>query len=280
MLSVLFLVLLGSGITLAGETPGKEDITQLGPITVTAERNQAQGTEVVDTDTIQSPRVSGNLIDSLGTLPGVQLKRSGTFGTGTGLRLRGFDETRLIILKDGVNINRDGSYGNGAVDWSSFGLESAEQIQIYRGSCPARYGNTLGGVIDIKGIAPSPSPAGKVSLSYGSLGTLSAGASHSGKNGALGWAVSAGHFETDGYLINNFSDRDSGSAQLTFDIFKGWTLGAGAEISQTENGNPVYNRPNSPFYDSSYPEADERELRGPGISSRLLDGPLAWGKES
>lgn len=50
--------------------------------------------------------------------------------------------------------------------------------------------------------------------------------------------------------------------------------------SDSETGNPVYNRPDSPYYDSGEPDADERELGGPGISARLLQGVLAWGDES
>ena len=255
-----------------------EPATALEQITVSAEREDSLKKDVVPAKTIQAPGVSGSVLDALGNEAGVQLKRNSLSGSdGSKLRLRGFDETRLIISKDGVPLNRDGSYGNGPVDWSILSGENVERIEIYRGAGPAKFGNTLGGVVNIVTQTPSEKPETVVRTSYGSLNTWDSSVAHSWKKGNLGWALSAGHYESDGYLRNNTMDRDNFSALLTFDLPANWVIGGGLDYSNKENGNPVYNQPDSPYYDSGEPDGDAKEIGGPGISSRLLNGSIAWG---
>jgi outer membrane cobalamin receptor len=183
-------------------------------------------------------------------------------------------------MKDGVTLNRDGSYGNGAVDWSSISPESIEEIEIYRGACPAKYGNTLGGVVNIIGKKPTSDPETTVDASLGNLDTWNTTLSHTWKMGPVGWALSGGHFESDGYLRNNTSDRDNFSGRISMELPDAWEIGVGIDYSNKENGNPVYNHPDSPYYDSGEPDADEKEIGGPGIGVRLINGSFAWGDGS
>ncbi|BBO85602.1 hypothetical protein DSCO28_61680 [Desulfosarcina ovata subsp. sediminis] len=276
------LIALGVAVTIcpafAGESGETDSTTELEQITVSAERTETLSKDVVTAETIQAPGVSGSVLDALGNEAGIQMRRSSlSGGDGSKLRLRGFDETRLRITKDGVPLNRDGSYGNGPIDWSILSPENVEQIEIYRGAGPAKFGNTLGGVVNIVTRKPTEDPETVARTAYGSHDTWDSSVAHSWKVGKVGWAFSAGHFESDGYLRNNTMDRDNFSAILTFDLPAGWQIGGGMDYSDKENGNPVYNQPDSPYYDSGEPDADEKELGGPGIGSRLLDGALAWG---
>ncbi len=52
------------------------------------------------------------------------------------------------------------------------------------------------------------------------------------------------------------------------------------DFSSTENGNPVYNGTNSPYYDPGSPLAEAKELKGPAVSARLINGATAWGNGS
>ena len=255
-----------------------ETATQLEKITVSADRESTLNMDVVPAETIQAPGMSGSVLDVLGNEAGVQLIRSSLSGSDSGkLRLRGFDETRLIISKDGVPLNRDGSYGNGPVDWSILSSENVESIEIYRGAGPAKFGNTLGGVVNIVTKKPTEEPETVMRTSYGSDDTWDSSIAHSWKKGNVGWSLSAGHFESDGYLRNSTMDRDNFSALLTFDLPANWLIGGGLDYSNKENGNPVYNQPDSPYYKSGDPEADAKELGGPGIGARLIGGNFAWG---
>jgi outer membrane receptor protein involved in Fe transport len=262
----------------AGDNGDSGSTTELERITVSAEREDTLIKDVVPTEEIQVPGASGSVLDALDNEPGVQMRRSSLAGTESGkLRLRGFDETRLRITKDGVPLNRDGSYGNGPVDWSMLSSENVEQIEIYRGAGPAKFGNTLGGVVNIVTKTPGDDLETVVKSAYGSYDTWDSSVSHAWKVGKVGWVLSAGHFESDGYLRNNTMDRDNFSALLSFDLPAGWRIGGGVDYSNKENGNPVYNHPDSPYYNSNSPDADEKEIGGPGISSRLLNGAMAWG---
>lgn len=251
--------------------------TELEQITVSAHRGPV-AKDVIPREEVQAPRVSGSVLDVLGNEAGVQLTRSSLSGSGSGkMRLRGFDETRLRITKDGVPLNRDGSYGNGPVDWSILSGENVEQVEIYRGAGPAKFGNTLGGVVNIVTAKPTEEPETVVRTAYGSMDTWDSSIAHTWKVGNVGWALSAGHYESDGHLRNNSMDRDNFSALVTYDLPAGWQVGGGLDYSIKENGNPVYNRPDSPYYNSGEPDADEKELGGPWISPRLIDGAIAWG---
>jgi outer membrane receptor protein involved in Fe transport len=280
--SLLCLVLVLTGTGRAGNLPDGETSTELDPIVVSARKNKGDSEMIVlDTERIQAPLQSGNILDLLEGEAGIQIRRQSQSGTGSNaLRIRGFDETRLSVRQDGISLNRDGSYGNGAVDWGSFFTQSLDSIEIFKGACPAKYGNTLGGVVNLVTQTSGTVPETQVNLSAGSQDTLDTGISHNWKKGPLGWRLSAGHFETDGYLRNNFMDRDRASARLFLDLPENWEAGTGIDLSSTENGNPVYNRTNSAYYDPNSPLADEKELRGPGISARLINGARAWGDGS
>ena len=190
MVTIICLIFLGAGPGLAQQDNAQQNhqqkmesssqkTTELAQVVVSAKKPMNAGADFIDQEKIQLPLVSCNLIDALGSQAGIQLKRSTRSGSDRNqLRMRGFDETRLLIMKDNVSLKRDGSYGNGPVDWGSLSPGSIREIEIYRGACPAKYGNTLGGVINLITNHPSQDPSTQLSLSYGSLDTLSANISH------------------------------------------------------------------------------------------------------
>lgn len=237
--------------------------------------------DVVPKEKIDVPTVSDSVLNSLRDLTGVQLMRGSLAGGESGkMRLRGFDETRFRVLMDGDPLQRDGSYGTGPVDWSALSSEDVERIEVFRGAGPAKFGNTLGGVVNIITKEPTETPETSMSSVYGSLNTWDSKFSHRWKMGPVGWDLGASHYETDGYLRNNYYDRNNFSGKFVLDLPFAFELGAGLRYSDTDNGMPVYNRPDSPYYDSGSPDADERELIGPGVSSRLRKGAYAWGDGS
>ncbi|VFQ44652.1 tonb-dependent receptor beta-barrel [Desulfoluna butyratoxydans] len=253
----------------------------LDDVTVQAPRPATAKPEVVTREEMEQPSVSDTILEDLIRIPGLQLRRTAVSGNESGkLRMRGFDETRLRILKNGVPIHRDGSYGNGPVDWSTLNPNSVESVQIYKGAVPAKYGNTLGGVVDISTRSPEEGLETEIRGLYGSHATHEEVLTHMGRNSYGSWFVSGGHYETDGFLRNNTVDRNHGELDLSVNLPMGLSAGAGVCWSKYETGMPVYNRPNSPTYDGGEPDADERELGGPSISSRLINGAQTWGDGS
>ncbi len=256
-------------------------VNRIDDVVVRAESEQPAMDDLVPADDISRPGVSDTVLDAMRNLPGVQFKRTAVSGSENGkLRIRGFDETRLRIMKNGVPVHRDGSYGIGPVDWSTLPAEAVESIEIYRGAGPAKFGNALGGVVNIVTKKPGDTPGMSISSMYGSMDTSMNSITHSGKAGAVGWILSGGRYDTDGYLRNNFVEQHRASGEISVKMPFGTELGAGFAWSDQETGMPVMNGPGTPHYKPGDPDADGRELGGPGISYRLKDGFSAWGEKS
>ena len=277
-LSCGFLLLFSSLAFAEGEPP---QVLDLEEVTVGAKRPVVSQPERLFRDQVVQPGVSDSLLDNLSEIPGIQLRRSALSGNENGkLRMRGFDESRLKILKNGVAIQRDGSYGNGPVDWSTINRNSIESVQVYKGAVPAKYGNNLGGVVDIRTRTPEEGFETEFSGFYGSNETHEEVLTHMGRNSIGSWFLTGGHYETDGYLRNNTMDRNHGEVNLSANLPMDLEVGAGVCWSKYETGMPVLNRPSSPHYDPGQPESDGRELGGPGISDRLINGESTWGDDS
>ncbi|MGD9212871.1 MAG: TonB-dependent receptor, partial [Desulfobacteraceae bacterium] len=277
----LLCILLFSPTTRA-ENQAEEKVYEMEKVVVTARQKSPDYVQdIVSTTEISQPHISSSILDTLADKPGIQLLQSSINSTESNkIRLRGFDETRLKVLKDGVPIHRDGSYGQGPIDWSILSGEDVERIEIHRGAGPVKFGEAVGGVINI--ITRKPDKTSKTDLStvYGSFETLDSKASHAGKKGPIGWRVSAGHYETDGYLRNNFSDRNNFGGTFFLDLPHEIELGIGMTYCDSETGNAVYNRSDSPSFKGGDPVADELTYGGPGIGARLLQGSTAWGDGS
>jgi len=243
--------------------------------------NEALGQSVVPPEDLEVPILSGTLLEPLRNQAGIQITGTSLFGSGqASVRLRGFSETRYRVLLDGMPVQRDGSYGRGPVDWSLFAAEDIHSLTIFRGSLPAKFGNSLGGLIEINSTPPSEKPETRLSAMYGSLGTWSASAQNRWKAGPLGWSLGARQYETDGYLRNNFVENFNFNGNLTLDLPWRMQAGVGLLFSDGKTGLPVYNRPDSPYYDPGQPQSDEKELGGPGLSSHMRNGVYTWGNNS
>ncbi len=284
-ISALLVMLLFSPAMAQEPSPSQETqpVEKLEDVVVT-EKQSDQVPEyvqdVIPAQVLEEPSVSGSILDKLANQAGVQLQRSTLAGNNTGsLRIRGFGETRLRILSDGVSLQRDGSYGSGQVDWGAISPESVERIEIHRGAGPAKFGNTLGGVVNIVSREPTEEPKSDVTFTAGSLGTWDARFNHSAKAGPVGWSLAASQFESDGYLRNNFVDRKNFNGSVTYDLPNRFQVGAGLSYSNMDTGFAVYNRPDSPYYDPSEPSADAKTIGGPGAMGFLLKGKY-WGDES
>lgn len=261
------------------------DTHKLDEVKVTASfpgsADEALGQSVVPPDDLEIPVQSGTVLEPLSNQAGIQVMGTSLMGGKQAeVRLRGFNEWRYRVMLDGMPVQRDGSYARGAVDWGLFAPEDIQSINIFRGSLPAKYGNAPGGLVEVVSLPPSEKPEFRVTGLYGSLDTWSIGASNRCKVGPLGWSLAARQYETNGYLRNNDDRNFNFNGNVAIDLPWQMQAGVGLLFSQSTTGLPVYNRKGSPYYDPGKPDADEKELGGPGISSRLINGVYAWGNGS
>jgi len=248
-------------------------------------------TDVVPARNLERPAVSDTAEGTFKNISGFDLQRMSYSGNqNSRLRIRGLDESRCRVLLGGNPLHGAGVYGGYYVDWNSLALQNIERIEIIRGLAPAKYGNTLGGVINIIPRYGSYKPKTQLDLTgswlegAGGMGVRSGKLSHSWRAGTVGWSLSAGRYETDGYLRNAFVDRDTFAGGLTWDICEGLELTLSGRYTKTKSGMIVYNRPDSPYYRSDHPDSLDSPLGGPNLPFRNHGpgtwGPLDWGDGS
>ena len=257
----------------------------MGRIEVTAMGDESadsiKADTVIPSRRMEAPVISGTILDAMAGEAGIQRVRSGVSGSKqTGIRIRGFDEKRLRLYVDGIPMEKNGSRSYGPISWESIPKEWVDHIEIVRGPGGARYGNALGGIVNLVTVKPSEEPVTTFTTLYGSMDTMDSSLSHAMKKGPLGWRFSVGYYNTDGYLRNNDFERKNISGQFFLDLPLGCAFTAGADYTDATTGMIVYNRLNSPYYDSSEPDSNESEVVGPFISMLLKNGVMGWGDGS
>lgn len=150
--------------------PGRaaSPMTILEEVTVTAtrrptkEKDTTVATYVVDTRDIRSTGAV-TVTDSLVLVPGLQFAPGlgGVRNFGNNY-LRGFNDQRFLVLRDGVPVNRP---DNNSSDISRFGIADVERVEVFSGGAALRYGaGAVGGVINI--ISETPKGPPKLTLAY------------------------------------------------------------------------------------------------------------------
>ena len=139
----------------------------------------------------------------LSRTPGVLAWSENGMGTGTSyMRIRGAGDSRINVTIDGVPLN---SPEDQCVFWANMNSYSAflGSVQLQRGVGASTNGDgAFGGTISLSTKAPSLTPSGEISASYGSYNTSNYGVSFS--SGLIGRSLTldgAWHETvTDGYL--------------------------------------------------------------------------------
>ncbi len=261
----------------------QQESEDVGELVITGEKSEmAEPLTIVPEEEVSRLQMPNTAEGMLENEAGVYLSRQRFSGNeNSRLRIRGFDESRSRILWNGRNLHGSGVYGGYYVDWDSMSLRDVENIELIRGAGPAKYGNTLGGVVDITPKKGSLKPETTLELRGGLIdedareNLWNAGISHSGSSGPFLYRLSADHRDSDGYLRNAFSQRDLFSGSLTWLLSDYLELTVSGRYNVNESGMIIYNKPDSPFYDSDEPTSLGGFLGGPGLPFK--NGPGDWG---
>src|SRR5580765_5544090 len=85
--------------------------------------------------------------DALRTVPGVEIRRSGTYGKTTSISIRGANPSQVQVLVDGVRVK---SPTLGQAELSDLSPDLIERIEVIRGPQSTIYGaDAIGGVVHI-----------------------------------------------------------------------------------------------------------------------------------
>lgn len=202
--------------------PGASDTLARGtaalrPVVVTATRlavPQAAPTATATVITAAELRARGitHVADALRDVPNAAVLQNGSFGSQTGLFLRGGDPRYVQVLVDGVPVNEAG----GAFNFGNLTVDNVERIEVLRGPASVLYGSdAVTGVVQIFTRRGTGAPRASLAARGGSYGTVEGEGTASGSAGPLGWSAGGARYGSNGILaFNNRYRNESGSATL------------------------------------------------------------------
>ncbi len=203
------------------------------------------------------PMTIGTTLDTaIERQPGVDVQRVQEVGTAIdddSIKIRGMSSRRIKVLKDGRPLNAPGAAGGYFIDWTMIPLNNVDRIEVIKGVGDARYGNALGGVINlVTKRLPTDKPITEFELSGATYTTAGANIFHGYKPGAFEYSLSLGGTRSDGYLRNGTMKFGSADLHLGYDFSWKGRLTADVGYAAIRKGFIVPNReaqdPDNPAY--------------------------------
>ncbi len=273
---LLFFAALLSFPAWAEEPESPPTPVELDPILVTGttlkdDVDQPNMTVIVPEALLQG--IGSTLDSALKRQPGIDVQRPQEVGAAMddqSIRIRGFGASRIIVSVDGRPLNTPGTAGGYFVDWTQIPLSNVENIEVVYGVSDPRWGNTLGGVINLVTKKPTLRPVLEVQASAASFNSNNVDFYHGWKPGAFEYSISGSYAESNGYLWNGDYWLKNVNLHLGYSFPWGGRLTGDGQYVDLKKGFIVNNRLNnnfdSPFYDvsrnSRYPATDGEYMYG------------------
>ncbi|WP_394692891.1 TonB-dependent receptor plug domain-containing protein [Hyphobacterium sp.] len=187
-------------------------------------------TSIVDEDDI-ALRGGLTLADTLRSVPGIAMSRSGGTGGLTDLRLRGSEANHVLVLIDGIEASVPLTGGYDFAHAPGFGVE---RVEVLRGEQSALWGSdAIGGVINIRTAGSTGQDGRSAQIETGSFGTVFAGANISGERGRLRGGASISWLQTDGIDVSDLGGEKDAYQRFFASTTGDLNLGEGESIQWT-----------------------------------------------
>jgi iron complex outermembrane receptor protein len=172
------------------------------------------------------------------------------------IKIRGLSGRRLKVLRDGRLLNTSGAAGGYFIDFTMIPLADVDRIEIVKGVGDARYGNSLGGILNlIPRPLPTDAPRSEVEASAASFGSYGVNVHHAYKPGAFDYSLTGRLTSSRGYLANGGNDFGYFNTHVGYDFpFRG-RLTFDLSYSRIKKGFIVSNRVSKNADDPGYDEA-------------------------
>ena len=190
-------------------------------VVITATKTQQNIKDIPQrVDLISLNKIKSNPVESpddlLKTISGTYVSRTmGIFSRNANVSMRGLsgsEQSRVLILMDGVPINKS---DGGSVNWNIMNLSQISKVEVTKGPGSSLYGgNAMGGVINFISKKPNEKIDGQISTEYGTYNTIGtklyvSGRQGDDKNHGLYWNVNGFYKQSDGYNATPEDIRDS-----------------------------------------------------------------------
>jgi vitamin B12 transporter len=219
-----------------------QETQQADPVVITATRTETPAGQLgaavtvitgEEIDTRRYPTVD----EALRMVPGVEIRRSGSFGKTTSLSIRGANANQVQVLVDGVRVK---SATLGQVDLSELSPDLIERIEVIRGPQSTLYGaDAIGGVVHIITRRGQGPPSAWVSQEVGNHDTLRTTTGLTGRQGIFDYALGFSHFESNGQFKNDGLNQDAFNARLGLSLPGQTTVSLASRWTQKDNGVPI-----------------------------------------
>jgi outer membrane receptor protein involved in Fe transport len=190
--------------------------------------------------------IGTSLDTALERQPGVDVQRIQEIGTAVdddSIKIRGLGSRRIKVTKNGRLMNTSGVAGGYFIDWTMIPLTNVDRIEVVKGVGDPRYGNILGGIINlVPRRLPTESPATEIQVSTASFQTSSLNLFHAYKPGAIEYSVGVSLASSQGYLKNGEMSFGNIDFHLGYDLGATGRLTADITYSQLKKGFIVPNR--------------------------------------
>jgi len=257
MLKKTVLVMLTALLVFAVPVSAQEDVLELDEVVVTASRYEESimetpvSIEVIDQEEIEESNAQ-NLADLLELAGGVYIKDNGSLMAKKDVSIRGYTESRIIILLDGQPYS---SPNDGEISLETIPVELIKRIEVLKSPGSAIYGpNAMGGVINIITKDGQDIEKTNIKAGLGSYNKVNFNISRSFKNDNSSIIFIYDSLDSDGHRANSEIERD--------DLFIKTKIRTG-EIS-TLNFSLKYNESNLKF-----PGSDLGDPSGAKIEEEL-----------
>jgi len=175
--------------------------------------------------------------EALRQVPGVEIRRSGSFGKTTSISIRGANPSQVQVLVDGVRVK---SPTLGQAELSDISPDLIERIEVIRGPQSTLYGaDAIGGVVNIitkKGKGPF---SATVEQQIGNYDTYVTRANALGSSGPFDYALGVFHLESNGQFENDNARQTAVNLRLGMSLPYDSGVAFTLRWNETNTGLPV-----------------------------------------
>ncbi|QSV44464.1 TonB-dependent receptor plug domain-containing protein [Geobacter benzoatilyticus] len=176
----------------------------------------AENITVISADEIEAMNAH-TLADVIAIVPGVQVTGNTAPGSNTATEFAGATTQFIQILIDGVPI--DDQVENMALA-SMVPVQIIERVEVLKGPASSSWGSSLGGIVNVITKEPAlHAPfSGAASFSGGENGTRDGRGELSGTVGNLGYYLSGGNLQSNGFHPFNATENNNAYAKLRWNL--------------------------------------------------------------
>jgi vitamin B12 transporter len=176
--------------------------------------------------------------DALRTVPGVDVRQSGSFGKTTAVSIRGANPSQVQVLVDGIRVK---SPTLGEAELVDIAPDLIERIEVVRGPQSTLYGaDAMGGVINIitkKG--QGKIIQGSIESQVGNYGTWVSRGTGYGQWSILDYSFAGSYAESNGQFKNDNADQAALSGRIGLTLPYDSSLAFVARWNRTDTDLPV-----------------------------------------